>query len=105
MPYGLFCTSYSHISVAITVGAKRVPLATAPHKPAQYSHSVKLTLHFYVHIVACPLLIKIIDSAHLFCYGMDTTNSCEGVLFYPYTTFALYMGFFMGKSIIKQRRY
>ena len=31
MPYGLFRTSYSH-------------------NPAQYSHIVKLTLHFYAHI-------------------------------------------------------
>ncbi len=27
MPYGLFRTSYSHIFVATSVGAKRVPLA------------------------------------------------------------------------------
>ena len=31
MPYGLFRTSYSH-------------------NPTQYSHIVKLTLHFYAHI-------------------------------------------------------
>lgn len=69
MPYGLFCTSYSHISVATTVGAKRVPLATAPHKPAQYSRSVKLTLHFYVHIVAGHKAIKPLLCEHIVVSG------------------------------------
>ena len=47
MPYELFRTSYSHNSFYVSVGAM-----CHWHIEPQYSHIVKLTLHFYAHIWA-----------------------------------------------------
>ena len=43
MPYGLFRTSYSHISVATSVGAKRVPLAHSTLPNIRISWSLRST--------------------------------------------------------------
>ena len=51
MPYGLFRTSYSH-------------------NPTQYSHIVKLTLHFYAHIGAGQKAVKPLLCEHIVVSGI-----------------------------------
>ena len=65
MPYGLFRTSYSLRSVLNVCHWH-----TAPHNPAQYSHIVKLTLHFYAHIGAGQKAVKPLLCEHIVVSGI-----------------------------------